>query len=58
MRKERPEQRQQRRKRENDGIPPVSAAAAAEEEEEILDLASEAELLLEDEAEDASQADA
>lgn len=44
---------QQRRKRENDGIPPVSAAVAAEEEEEILDLASEAELLLEDEAEDA-----
>ena len=44
---------QQRRKRENDGIPPVSAAATAEEEEEILDLTSEAELLLEDEAEDA-----
>ena len=44
---------QQRRKRENDGIPPVSAAVAAEGEEEILDLASEAELLLEDEAEDA-----
>lgn len=41
---------QQRRKRENEGIAPVSATTPAEDEEEILELASEAELLLEDEA--------
>ena len=43
---------QQRRKRENEGVAPIPTSIPDADEEEVLDLASEAEMLLEDEAEE------